>query len=200
MSKKKKSNILIKTEPKQYIYYNEVFKLSSNETIKNTKSKLNNIIIKLINIKFFTLLIITNLIQILSSNNNNKFSYQLNFSNITLKIKGKGYKNILNNNYDLDNYPNEITINSIAQNSINFTYYFNQTINIVELIWNYSVNNCISMFSGCSDITEIDLSNFDSSLSTNMSYMFNGCSSLSSLNLLNFNSSQSTDMSYMFYE
>ena len=49
------------------------------------------------------------------------------------------------------------------------------------------------------NILEIDLSNFDTSRVTNMSYMFYGMSSLTSLDLSNFDTSKVTDMSDMFY-
>ena len=55
------------------------------------------------------------------------------------------------------------------------------------------------MFRECSDITEIDLSNFDTSNVENMQLMFYGCSSLTSLNLSNFNTSRVTWMDAMFY-
>ena len=54
------------------------------------------------------------------------------------------------------------------------------------------------MFHGCNDITEIDLSKFDTSLVTDMSTMFCDCGSLSSLNLSNFNTSLVTNMWGMF--
>ena len=54
------------------------------------------------------------------------------------------------------------------------------------------------MFFDCSDITAIDLSNFDTSNVTNMGYMFSKCSLLSSLNLSNFNTSKVTNMRDMF--
>ena len=54
------------------------------------------------------------------------------------------------------------------------------------------------MFRGCSDLTSLDLSNFDTSQVTNMSYMFRGCSGLTSLNISNFDTSQVTIMDGMF--
>ena len=48
------------------------------------------------------------------------------------------------------------------------------------------------------NILDIDLSNFDTSKVTDMSYMFNGMHYLTTLNLSNFNTSKVTDMSYMF--
>ena len=54
------------------------------------------------------------------------------------------------------------------------------------------------MFYDCSNITEIDLSNFDTSKVEKMDYMFHGCSSLTSLDLTNFETSKVTTMDYMF--
>lgn len=54
------------------------------------------------------------------------------------------------------------------------------------------------MFDNCLSLTTLDLSNFDTSNVTNMSYMFSKCQSLTSLDLSNFDTSKVTDMSYMF--
>ena len=54
------------------------------------------------------------------------------------------------------------------------------------------------MFDNCLNLTTLDLSNFDTSNVTNMSYMFSKCQSLTSLDLSNFDTSRVTDMSYMF--
>ena len=48
------------------------------------------------------------------------------------------------------------------------------------------------------NILDIDVSGFDTSKVTNMSYMFSGMSKLTSLNLSNFDTSKVTDMSWMF--
>ena len=56
------------------------------------------------------------------------------------------------------------------------------------------------MFDGCSNLTSLDLSSFDTSQVTTMSSMFSGCSNLTSLDLSNFNTSQVTTMPYMFSE
>ena len=52
------------------------------------------------------------------------------------------------------------------------------------------------MFSGCSPLKELNLSNFNTNNVTDMGCMFNECSSLKELNLSNTNNV--TDMSYMF--
>jgi surface protein len=54
------------------------------------------------------------------------------------------------------------------------------------------------MFSNCSSLTSLDLSNFDTSNATNMSAMFSNCSSLTSLDLSNFDTSKVVTMDYMF--
>ena len=55
------------------------------------------------------------------------------------------------------------------------------------------------MFYGCEELTNLDLSNFDTSNVTDMSNMFDGCSSLTDLDLSNFDTSNVTSMRYMFY-
>ena len=62
----------------------------------------------------------------------------------------------------------------------------------------YLNNHSGSMFSGMSNITSLDLSNFDTSMVTDMSYMFNDMSSLTSLDLSNFDTSKVVYMDGMF--
>ena len=54
------------------------------------------------------------------------------------------------------------------------------------------------MFRSVSNLTSLDLSNFNTFKVTDMSYMFSNMSNLTSLNLSNFDTSQVTNMSYMF--
>ena len=56
------------------------------------------------------------------------------------------------------------------------------------------------MFGYCANITEINLSNFDTSKVTTMWSMFCYCSSLTSLDLSNFDTSKVTSMYRMFYQ
>ena len=51
-----------------------------------------------------------------------------------------------------------------------------------------------NMFAGCSQLTQLVVSNFNTSTVTNMSNMFNGCKSLTTLNVSNFNTSKVTNM------
>ena len=54
------------------------------------------------------------------------------------------------------------------------------------------------MFSGCSKLTSLDVSKFDTSKVTDMSWMFSNCSQLTSLDVNNFNTTNVTSMDGMF--
>ena len=113
-------------------------------------------------------------------------------SNITLKINGKGLKNVFSssNDFNKNNYPTKVYINKIEQDIVQNSYYFNETNNFIELIWDKNIDNSYDMFRGCSDIIELDLSKFNSSEITIMNNMFRDCTSLISLNLENFDTSK----------
>ena len=70
---------------------------------------------------------------------------------------------------------------------------FNDCVNTAE------VTSMGAMFSGCSALTSLDLSNFNTEKVTNMGFMFYKCSSLESLNLSSFNTSNVEIMISMFY-
>ena len=57
----------------------------------------------------------------------------------------------------------------------------------------------IYMFSGCSSLTALDLSSFNTQNVTEMEYMFSGCSSLTALDVSGFNTQNVTRMDGMFY-
>lgn len=60
------------------------------------------------------------------------------------------------------------------------------------------MENAESMFRNCSELTEINLSGFDTSNVTNMRAMFYGCYKLENLDLSGFNTSKVTNMRDMF--
>ena len=132
--------------------------------------------------------------------NNTISMIEYNSYNITLKIKGIGNKNIFSskNEFKREYYPDEVYINGYKTSNVTYSYNLNETDNIIELIWYNLINSCDHMFYECSDITEIDLSNFNTSNVKNMQNMFHECSSLTSLNLSNFDTSKVKDMSRMF--
>ena len=86
---------------------------------------------------------------------------------------------------------------------IPFTYLYKFTNKgnyiIKYLFYNY-LSNTNYMFSGCSSLTNINLSNFNTQNVTDMRWMFSYCSSLTNINLSNFNTQNVTDMCGMFSE
>ena len=70
------------------------------------------------------------------------------------------------------NYIKEIYINGNKGDNISKSYYFNQTYNFVELIFDENIDNCEFLFFNYINIIEIDLSNFDSSQVISMYDMF----------------------------
>ena len=149
--------------------------------------------------------ILTIIINIFCKKNNNKIFNLFYFqdSKITLKIKGIGYYSLFGNeikhNFTGINHLKEVKINGNRQNKIAYKYYFNQACNNVELTWDDNINHCGFMFWNCSQITEIDLSDFDTSQVTAMNGMFAYCSSLTSLDLSNYETSKVIYMNWMFY-
>ena len=61
-----------------------------------------------------------------------------------------------------------------------------------------NVDNMNYMFGHCTDLTSIDLSNFDTSKVTNMWGMFNGCRRLTALEVSGFDTSNVLNMGFMF--
>ena len=178
MKEEKRREIYLKGEaPRKKNIYND--NIYEDKIMKDIKERKNKIII---NNRIIIIYIIIIKLVILSNNNN-----IIKYSNIKLKIKGNGYNNIFNSDYNI--YPDEIYINENKINNINYSYYFNNTNNYIELMWNKTINTCYRMFSGCINITEIDLSNLNTSQVTNMNSMFYNCESLTSLDLSNLNTS-----------
>ena len=61
-----------------------------------------------------------------------------------------------------------------------------------------NVTDMSTMFNGCSNLINLDLSHFDTSKVTNMQGMFNVCRNLTSLDLSGFDTSNVTRMYNMF--
>ena len=189
----------IKAENNPNISYenNEIKKEKTKINAKYELNKINN------NNKLAKggIIMITYIILLnLFSNHKHRFiDFTFYYSSIILKIKGKGNKNIFSSDFGKSFHPNQVYINENLQNNITFSYNFNETDNLVKLVWNNNIKSCYSMFYGCKDIYEFDFSNFDTSEVTSMYYMFNGCSLLTSLNLSNFITTKVTVFWSMFY-
>ena len=72
--------------------------------------------------------------------------------------------------------------------------YLNEILSVCE-----NTTQAMNMFANCSYLTDLDLSNFNTTNVTIMDSMFSGCSSLVNLDLSNFNTSKLTNMTFMFY-
>ena len=120
---------------------------------------------------------------------------------IYLNIKGKGVQNIINNTFKYN--PSAVYVKGNLNSTCTKSCYLGDTDGVnnnITLIFNNQIETCANMFSGLSNIQEIDLSNFDTSLVTNMYSMFNGCTSLQKLNFNNINTSLVQNMRYLFYK
>ena len=113
-----------------------------------------------------------------------------------MRVNKSGCVNVIYKNFNFK--PDEIYINGIKQSNISEQYNLITTENYIKLVWYNKLNSCDKMFYECSDINEIDLSNFDSSSVTSISEMFYFCSTLTSINLSNFETSNVTDMTRLF--
>ena len=159
------------------------------------KKKSNNNRIKISNKITIIVYIIMNYLFFHIFSKKQNYEFNLNASKIKLKIKGIGTKQI----YYSSAQPDEIYINGNKQYVIQKSYKFDLLENFVELIWNRDITYCSYMFYSLSYITEIDLSDFDTSKVKSMKQMFCLCSSLTSLNISNLDTSQVTDFSFTFY-
>ena len=151
------------------------------------------------NIKiFFFLIRISFLIGIILNN----VYYFINFdsSYITLKIKGPGKKYIYRSegSFAKENRPNIVKKDDIVINPQEGVYNFDNGINRVILEWTKVLIDCSHIFHGCPDITEIDLSHFQTSKVIKMGSMFRECYSLTSIKFGNFDTTKVEDMGFMF--
>ena len=97
--------------------------------------------------------------------------------------------------------PEKVYLNTDSSGMF-FQVFFDGLENILEIdLSNFDtskVTNMSFMFSGMSHLTTLDLSNFDTSQVTNMNNMFSGMSNLTTLDLSNFDTSKVTNMERMF--
>ena len=81
-------------------------------------------------------------------------------------------------------------------------FYFSNLTTVTDMekyLNTSSVTNMAGMFSGCSSLTSLDVSNWVTGSVTNMGGMFSGCSSLASLDVSNWATSSVTGMGGMFF-
>ncbi len=152
------------------------------------------------NIHFFCFLIkIILLIEIISIRS--YCSMNLNSSYIIIKIQGGGNKNIFCPTYSFheENRPDSIKVDNQIKTTVTANQYLNWGTHTVILEWTRDREDYSHIFHGCSDIIEIDLSNFKTSQVKYMGSMFRECSSLTSIRFTDFDSTSAVDMGAMFY-
>ena len=91
----------------------------------------------------------------------------------------------------------------IEKKIISFSYFysFNKSGTFqIKFLFNKIPKSFACLFYGCSYITKVDFSKFNTKNITDMSYMFSNCYSLTNVDFSNFNTQNVTDMSYMFCE
>jgi len=107
--------------------------------------------------------------------------------------------NYMGNDYNEDEIKKcEIQIN---YELIPFNYFYkfkSKGRYFIKYSFKYKLKNTCCMFYGCSSLTNINLSNFDTNNVTDMRSMFGKCSSLTNINLSNFDTKNVTNMCYMF--
>lgn len=82
----------------------------------------------------------------------------------------------------------------------NYLFYRNARFDVLDELLSLckEVTSCISMFQGCTNLTNLNFNNFDFSQVTSVTDMFSGCSNLESINIQNFNTQKVTNFSRMF--
>ena len=95
---------------------------------------------------------------------------KVNSNRVKLKVNKIGSVQLLNTTYIQK--PDEFRIRDEIKAGNGNTIIIDNIDDEIELIWNNKLTMCDSMFRGMREITEIDLSQFDSSDVTNMKQMF----------------------------
>ena len=122
---------------------------------------------------------------------------------ITLKVKSIGIKQVLSSSSPyIYPCPTTIYLNNDLVQDITDCHYINikESDSEIKLEWNnINIVSTKGLFYNCAQITEIDMTKFDTSLVTDMAEMFLMCSSLKSLNVNNLNTTKVTTFENMFF-
>ena len=193
--------------------YNEFKKYESEINQKNISTTTNkiNIITGEINIKHED---INKPIQIINSyenkkrmnneaNNSDDWKYgnEREIKDVEIKINGKAIKFAYTYKFEKEGkYPIEYIFKNNLTKANYLFYGCNNLTNLDLSKFNtQNVTNMSNMFYGCNSLTNLNLNNFNTQNVTNMDNMFNDCKSLTNLNLSNFNTQNVTNMRSMFY-
>ena len=119
-------------------------------------------------------------------------------NSIKFKFHGTGEDQTFINIIDEKNNPDIIIIDDEILPFSTYHCRFKNKIVTIEMKWKKNDINFYRMFANISNLIEIDLSKFNTSLVTDMSYMFENCKSLIFANLSNINTSSLVNIEYMF--
>ena len=123
---------------------------------------------------------------------------------IILRVKNIGLKKILSSSSsNIYPCPSYIYLNDELIHDKNDCHYINivKPYSEIKMIWNnIIINSTKGMFYNCNEIAEINMTNFDTSLVTDMSEMFSLCHSLNYLNVSNFNTEKVESFTNMFFK
>jgi len=161
--------------------YKIILKVISKFEIPKTYIKIDDINSKILNRNEITIIIeikkedINENIYFIDNTESHETFKELNESNTDLYINGKKFE--FQKYYK---FPKEGTYNIILK--------------IKKML-----TDCSYMFYGCDNIINIDLSNFETHIVTNMTEMFCGCNNLLNLDLTSLNTSNVTNMKNMFF-
>ena len=157
-----------------------------------------------------------------TSISDNNYIAEYNAKNTTLtfkKVIDANISDIGNNSVIVEKYNNvgeickalgNVTIKNIVFEESFKTYaptslkefFYNctslETISGLEYLSTANITDMSSMFYGCSNLTSLNLTKFDTKNVSSMYFMFYGCSNLTSLNLTNFNTKNVKNMNGMF--
>ena len=122
---------------------------------------------------------------------------QNHYSLINLVVKGSGLQQLLFSEFPYEPY--EVFVKGIPKdNTCKKSCVLEDEINYISLLFNEEINTTENMFLELTNITEIDLSRFDSSNVRNMSMMFSDCTNLEKITFGNTNTSLVQDMYKLF--
>ena len=127
----------------------------------------------------------------------------LNNSKIILKINGSGPQRIFSDDYNGFPDSTKLKINNGNEEDFNtnshpYVVNLENSPNIIEITWMSNLVNCSKMFSGCENITEVDLSGFVGTNVERFDFMFENCISLTSIIISDLDTSSAVNMSVFF--
>ena len=126
-----------------------------------------------------------------------KMRYLINgISEINMVIKGNGTQSLLYSGFSID--PFEVIVDGKKEDSCKKTCVLNNDINNITIKFDKQIKSCSDMFKALNNIIEIDLSNFDTSKVTTMSWMFCDSYNIEKINLGSINTSLVENMDLLF--